>query len=110
MISVGTNQSLVPHKMIPRAKTLHLSDWMGSEMSTAKRTIIRLRADCTNAMPPVRQANVFLVKSAMMLDGAAAQMPLAYAIPALSIVKASAWSQVNGADCAIHWWGILVDD
>ncbi len=110
MIAAGGNQSLVPHKMVPRAKTLHLRNWMGTEMSKSKRTIIRLRADCTNATPPVRQANVFLFKSNMMLDGSGNQMPLAYAIPALSIVKVSAWSQVAGADCAVHWWGILVDD
>ena len=110
MIAAGGNQSLVPHKMVPRAKILHLRNWMGSEMTTAKRTIVRLRADCSNASPPIKQSNVFLFKSTMMLDGASAQQPLAYAIPSMSIVKASAWSQVNGAECAIHWWGILVDD
>ena len=110
MIAAGGNQSLVPHKMVPRGKTLHLRNWVASEMSQTKRTIIRLRADCSNTSPPVRQANVFLFKSTVMLDGSAAQMPLAYAIPALSIVKASAWSATAGADCAVHWWGILVDE
>ncbi len=110
MIAAGGNQSLVPHKMVPRAKTLCLWRWMGSEASKSKRCRIRLRADCTNMVPPVRQAGVFLFKSVMALDGSGLPMELAYTIPAFSIVKVSAWAEVAGAEIGTHWWGILVDD
>lgn len=110
MIEAGGNQSLVPAKMVPLGKTLYLARWICSEASNAKRCRARLRADCTNAMPPVRQAGVFLFKSAMALDSAAAMMDLAYAIPALSIVTVSGWTQITGAELSVHWWGVLVDD
>lgn len=110
MIAAGGNQSLVPHKMVPVGKTLVLKKWYPSEASKAKRCRVRLRSDCNNAMPPVRQAGVFLFKSVMALDSSGSPMDLAYTIPALSIVKASAFAQVNGAEMAIHWWGELVDD
>jgi hypothetical protein len=110
MIREGGNQSLVPHKMVPRAKTLHLRRWLCSEASNAKRCHMRLRADCDNEHPPVRQAGVFLFKSTVALDSAAVPMDLAYSIPALSIVKVSGQADVSGAELAVHWWGVLVDD
>jgi len=110
MIAAGGNKSLVPHRMVPLAKTLHLREWDASEKSLNKQAIVRLRSDCTNASPPIRQAGVHLFKSTMMLNATYGQMPLAYAIPALSIVKVSAWATQSGADIGCHWWGVLIDD
>lgn len=110
MIAAGGNQDLVPHKMVPRAKTLYLKRWLCSEASNAKRCHMRLRADCDNEHPPVRQAGVFLFKSTVALDSAAVPTELAYSIPALSIVKVSGQADVSGAELAVHWWGMLVDN
>jgi len=96
--------------MVPANKRLCLKEWMVSEKSQSKRCIARLRADCNNASPPVRQAGVFLFKSTVSLDGSTATMPLGYTVPALSVVKASAWAAVANAELSVHWWGILVDD
>jgi hypothetical protein len=46
----------------------------------------------------------------MALDSSIGQLDLAYAVPALSIVKATANSQVSNAEASIHWWGFLIQD
>ena len=109
MIAAGGNMSMVSNKMVPAGKTLHLRYWSGAEGNN-KRLTIRLRADCDNEVPPVRQAGVFLFKSVMYLNQSTLPMPLAYTIPALSIVKASAWAAAINGEVSVHWWGILVDD
>jgi len=108
MIAAGGNQSLVPHRMVPFGKTFYGHSWTCSEMSNSKRSRVRLRADCSNAVVPVRQADVFLFKSVMALDGSVGTAPLAFAAPALSVIKASAWAVVSGAEIGVHWWGVLV--
>lgn len=110
MIAAGGNMSMVPHKMVPRGKTLLLKMWVPCE-AKAKRAAIRLRADCTDTVPPVRQAGVFLFKSvAYCNQSSAGAIPLAHMVPELSIVKASAWADVTGSDVSVHWWGILIDN
>jgi len=110
MISAGTNISMVPSKMVPRAHTLHLHTWVASEASINKQVRCRLRADCDNSVPPVRLAEVFQLKSVMALNSSAVRQDLGYAIPALSVVKASAWTVTINAEVAVHWWGILSKD
>jgi hypothetical protein len=110
MIAAGGNQSLVPSKMVPLGKTLVLKKWVSSEASKSKRCRIRLRADCNNATPPIRQEGVFLFKSVTALDGSAVPMDLVYDVPELSVVKITAWAKVSGAEVGIHWWGELVDN
>jgi hypothetical protein len=110
MIHSGGNQSLVPHKMVPLGKQLHLKEWHCSEGNN-KRLVIRLRADCDDHIPSVIHPGVFLFKSTAYLNqSASGQIALGYVIPALSIVKVSVWGVVTNAECACHWWGILVDD
>jgi hypothetical protein len=110
MLAAGGNQSMVPHKMVPAGKTLHLRMWVPAE-AQGKRTAIRLRADCSNASPPIRQAGIPLFKSVFYANKTSpGDIMLAYTIPALSIVKASAFGDLAGADCSVHWWGILIDD
>lgn len=110
MIAAGGNQDLVPHKMVPLGKMLYLKRWLCSEASNAKRCHMRLRADCNNEHPSVRQQGIYLFKSTVALDSSASASELAYTIPALSIVKVSGQASVSGAELAVHWWGILVDD
>jgi hypothetical protein len=110
MIQAKGNMGLVPHRMVPKDKTLHLKEWMASEHTANKGGIVRLRSDCTNSAPPVRQDGVFLFKSTIGITGSAVQMPLAYAIPSLSIVKMSAIGTTANAAIVGHWWGVLVDD
>jgi len=110
MISQGTNMSMVPHKMVPRGKTLHLRTWVGSEATSNKQVRLRLRADADNDVPPVVMTDVFLLKSVMALNGSSVSLNLGYTIPALTVVKVSAWTQTVNAEVAVHWWGILVDD
>ena len=110
MIAAGGNQSMMPHKMVPAGKTLLMKMWVPCE-AQGKRCAIRLRADCTNEVPPVRQAGVFLFKSVAYCNQfSPGAIPLAYTIPAMSIVKASAFADAIGADTSVHWWGVLVDN
>ena len=110
MIAAGGNKSLVPHRMIPRAKSLYLKEWICAEGNN-KRLTMRLRSDCDNAAPPVRQAGVFLFKSVVYVNqSVSGAMPLGYRIPALSMVKASAWASAINGEASVHWWGILRDD
>ena len=110
MIAAGGNKSLVPHRRVPRQKTLFLREWVGSEKSATKRCTIRLRADCNNDHPdPVPQTGVFLFKGTLMVDGSGVQMPLGYTVPQFCTVKASAWASSVNAEAACHWWGYLVD-
>ncbi len=108
MIAAGGNKSMVPHRMVPTGKTLLLGGWTPCE-SQGKRCAIRLRADCTP--DGVRQAQIFLFKAVAYLNQmSAGEMPLSDKIPALSVVKASAFADVTGADTSVTWWGYLVDD
>ena len=110
MIAAGGNKSLVPHRRVPRGKTLALQNWVGSEKSGAKRCILRLRADCNNDHPsPTPQSGVFLFKSTLMLDGSAIGLPLGYTVPEMCTVKVSAWASAQPSEAACHWWGYLVD-
>ncbi len=109
MIAAGGNMSLVPHRMVPAGKTLYLRFWLGTEVR-GKRDFVRLRADCDNAVPPVRQPDVFLFKSTIGVNKSGVAFPLAYTIPALCVVKASAFAVNTAGEASVHWWGILKDD
>lgn len=110
MIAAGGNQSLVPHRMVPINKTLYVHEWKVGEKSATKRLTVRIRADCTNAKVPVRQAGVFLFKGTAALDGSAVATRIPFAVPALSVIKASAWAETSGGEVAVCWWGVLEDN
>ncbi len=110
MIAQGTNMSMVPHKMVPRGKTLYLKRWKGSEATSQKQMRLRLRFDADNELPPVLMPDVFLVKSSMALNGSGVSLDLGYTVPALAVVKVSAWAIQANSEVAVHWWGVLVDD
>lgn len=111
MIYAGTNKAMVPHKMVPFGKTLHLRNWLGSEATSNKQVRMRLRSDCDPyEHPSTLQSDVFLILSPMALNSSGIAQDLGYAIPAFAVVKASAWTETLNAEVAVHWWGILVDD
>ncbi len=84
--------------------------WTAAEVR-GKRMFIRLRADCDNSSPPIRQQGVYLFKSTLGLNGnPSGNVPLAYAVPALSVVKASGFAIAVAGEASVHWWGVLVDD
>jgi len=108
MIAAGGNKSLVPHRLIPAGFDLYLKEWICAEGNN-KRLTMRLRADCNNDAPPVRQSGVFLFKSVVYCNqSTSGAMPLAYCIPELSVVKVSAWASAINGEASVHWWGILV--
>jgi len=108
MIYQGGNKSLVPHRMVPNGKTLHLKSWNCSETSN-KDTIVRIRSDCTPA--GVRQQGIYLFKGTFFVNTFSSPNDIVNRkIPELSVLKVSAWSTAAGADVSVNWWGILSDN
>ena len=107
MIAAGGNKSLVPHRMVPRAHTLYLQGWSCSE-AQGKRAAFRIRStDHHGGLYP----GVFIFKGTSYITiTASGELTLGDTIPALSIVKVSAWAIANGAEGSCSWWGVLVDD
>jgi len=104
MIAAGGNKSLVPHRMVPRAKVLVLKGWGASE-GGGKRVNVRLRS---TDMSGVLRSGVFCFKGETYLNQSTSpEMALNIAVPALSIVKVSGWAAALNAEVGCHWWGIL---
>ncbi len=106
MIAGGGNMSLLPHRMVPCGKTLHLKEWIVGEGNN-KRLTMRLRADCTPQ--GVRKPRVFIFKSTIYANQTTGQIPLGYSIPEFSVVKVTVWASAINGEVSVHWWGILVD-
>jgi len=108
MIFEGGNKSLVPHRMVPLAKTLYLQSWHCSE-AQGRRCLFRIRSTDMNG---VLIPGVFCFKDTIFLyQTSSGELPLrSVAVPALSIVKVSYWAIAVGAEGSCGWWGVLVDD
>jgi hypothetical protein len=108
MIAQGGNKSLVPHRMVPLAKTLYLMGWHCEE-AQLKRAAYRIRSTDMNG---VLIPGVFCFKDTAYLRGMSSGVrPLpSVPIPALSIVKVSYWAVLANGEGACGWWGYLVDD
>ncbi len=107
MIAQGGNKSLVPHRMVPAGKTLVLKGWQCSE-AQGKRVAYRIRS---TDMHGSLISGVFCFKDTCYLNKTTSGvLPLNVAIPALSIVKVSAWSDQAAAEGSCSWHGELVDD
>ncbi len=104
MIAGGGNKSLVPHRMVPRAKKLVLVGWHAEE-AQGKRCAFRIRStDCCGALVE----GVFIFKGVAYTNKTTSgELRLTVPIPALSIVKVSAWPDASGAEGSVGWWGIL---
>jgi hypothetical protein len=107
MIALGGNKSLVPHRMVPLGKTLILKGWSAAEAQN-KRVAFRLRS---TDMSGVLLSGVFCFKGVSYLNQTtSSHIDLNVAVPALSIVKVSAWPNAISAEGSCYWWGILMDD
>jgi hypothetical protein len=107
MIHIGGNKSLVPHRMVPRAKSLILKRWHLTE-AQGKRVNFRIRS---TDMHGVILPGVFCFKDVEYLKASTSGMlELDVLIPSLSIVKVSGWAVLSGAEGSCGWWGYLVDD
>lgn len=107
MIGVGGNKSLVPHRKVPAAHRLILMGWTAAE-SKDKEVSFRIRS---TDMFGVLIAGVFCFKDIQLLSkSTTGSIDLGYEIPALSIIKVSAWGVVTGGRGTCSWWGYLVQD
>lgn len=107
LIEAGGNMSLTINRMVPLNKTLYLTNWGASE-AQGKRAAYRLRStDQGGIIIP----KVFTFKSSTYLSlMASPTIPVQVKIPALSIVKVSAWAIVSGGEGSAYFEGVLVDD
>ena len=106
-IVTGGNKSLVPHRMIPLGKTLHMQGWHCEEAQN-KRAAFRLRSTDMNG---VLIPGVFCFKDTAYLNQTTSgERNTRVAIPALSIIKVSYWAVQTNTEGACGWWGVLVDD
>jgi len=104
MIAAGGNKSLVPHRMVPLGKYLILKGWHADE-AQKKRVNVRIRS---TDMEGVLLPGVFCFKDAGYYNQTTSgYLPLNTKIPALSIVKISAWPDAVGAEAGCSWWGEL---
>jgi len=103
----GGNMSLTTNRMIPLGKTLYLQSWNCSEAKD-KRGAFRLRStDQEGVITP----SIFLFKETCYLrKTTSGELHATDVIPALSIVKVSAWFDQADAEGTASWWGYLVDD
>jgi hypothetical protein len=108
MIAEGGNKSLIPHRMVPLAKTLYLMEWHCEE-AQLKRAAYRIRSTDMNG---VLIPGVFCFKDTAYLNRttSGARSLHAIPVPALSVVKVSYWAIQAGGEGACGWWGYLVDD
>lgn len=107
LIPEGGNKSLVSSRMVPIAKKLVLKEWHAEE-SKGKRTEFRIRS---TDMSGVLYDGVFLFKGNVDLENSVSgPLALNILVPALSIVKVSAWADLTGAAGTCGWWGILRND
>lgn len=107
LIYIGGNKSLVPSRMVPRAKRLVIKGWHLTE-AQGKRVTFRIRStDMHGDILP----GVFCFKDVEFLKASTSGMlELDVLVPALSVVKVSGWPVVIGAEGSCGWWGYLIDD
>ncbi len=107
MIALGGNKSLVPNRMVPLGHTLILAGWHAEE-AQAKRCDIRIRS---TDMYGVLISGAFCFKDICYLkQQASGWLQRRVKIPALSVVKVSAWPDQAGAEASCGWEGVLVED
>ncbi|MCP4300876.1 MAG: hypothetical protein GY783_09850 [Gammaproteobacteria bacterium] len=108
MIAKGGNKSLVPHRMVPLAKTLYVMEWHAEE-AQGKRSVFRIRS---TDMYGTIISGVFCFKDTVyMKQASSGALPLhATPVPALSMVKVSHWDDQAAAEGSCGWWGYLVND
>ena len=113
MIDAGGNMSLTIAKMVPANKTLYVTQWAAS--ATGKqRVTMRLRSTDHHNVLYDGGSPVFLFKDTVNLENSSYtkrwEQDEWFPIPALSIIKVSAWTSQSGAYISASWGGIMVDN
>lgn len=107
MIAQGGNKSLVPNRMVPSGYKFYLMVWNASE-SKDKEASFRIRS---TDMYGTRIAGVFCFKGGSLLSkSTTGDLEVGCEIPALSIIKVSAWGVAAGGRGTCSYWGYLVED
>lgn len=113
VIKVGGNMSLTINKMVPANKTLYITHWHASATGS-KRITLRLRSTDHHGILLDGDSPVFIFKGTVNLENSAFEENWTEAelfpIPALSIVKISAWASGVGSYVSVAWDGILIDN
>src|SRR3990167_6393678 len=110
MISTGGNMSLNTRQMVPYNKTFYLHEWTASCASPndTTRATIRLRATCIHG---TRVQGVYLFSDTAQLNNSFYNKDfyVPKKIPQLSIIKASARSNADGAFVSASYSGCIED-
>ena len=113
VLKIGGNMSLTANKMVPANKTLYIKHWHASATGS-KRITLRLRSTDHHGVLYDGTNPVFLFKDTVNLENSAFDRRWTteelFAIPALSIVKVSAWASGTGSYVSVAWDGILIDN
>lgn len=107
LIDSGGNMSLSSARMVPAGKTLLITGWSCGATSD-KDVVMRLRATSTFENT-LTDGLFFLFKRTMALKNNSRYMPLRppERIPALAIVKVTAWSTQAGGTVSGGWDGFI---
>lgn len=108
IVKAGGNMSLTCKAKIPAGKTLLIESWAASQTGR-KPTALRLRS--TDHHGELHEG-VFIFKDSVRLDGTAIEKPKKppIRIPALSVVKVSAWADDAAGSVSAGFCGTLVDN
>jgi hypothetical protein len=105
MIGAGGNQSLVPHRMIPKGYIFTGEFWHAEEAQN-RRVTFRIRSTDKNG---VRMPGIFLFKDvAYLKQSTSGPQKLFFKAPELSIIKISGWATLtSGAEASCSWGGYI---
>ena len=106
IIKANNNYSLTGIRKVPANKTYYVNHFHGSQTNN-QPTSLRLRS--TDAHGELH-AGVFNFKSVLNLENSALEVAICEKIPALSIIKVTAWAKVSGGNASSGFCGILVDN
>lgn len=105
MIAAGGNKALLTNKMVPVGKKCVLYSWDCQEGQNDK-TAYRIRSTDMNG---TLITGVFCFKDVCYIAKAASgALPLYVDVPALSIIKISAWPDTVNAEGSASWIGVLM--
>ena len=102
-ISIGGNRTLTASRMVPLGKKFILTEWYGTE-ARDKRVTIRLRVTANELVVLPR---VFTFRGTMHLAKGSLQLPAAFVVPALSIIKVTAWAAATLSEVSAGFIGEL---
>ena len=110
MINVGGNMSLSTQRMVPYNKTFYLHEWTATAIAPGA-SVVRVRLRATTAHG-TRVNGVFLFNDTAFLYNSSysKEFHIPKKIPQLSIIKASSWTDANGAYSSASFSGCIEDN